>query len=251
MTKMLNNGNISVFGEIYIYPVGFFTIMDDSQILVKLKSLIEEGNRLGKELHSYPYEYPSELHSNESIIQDCKKWKGSALNLIKLRFGEQSDFFQDLSSKLNTQYRDSGQFYGQKVREATGTLEYILDALESGLTEDIFFKKQLQLFSDFLEQAFEFLKEDFLLAAGIYGRIVLETTIREYAKKSNVSDSSFDQIIIKLRQKGIIHKPFENSLRANYEIGSWAAHNDKKFHDLKKSEIKEFLVFIRDKVLIL
>ncbi|MFC1787533.1 hypothetical protein ACFLY8_05860, partial [Halobacteriota archaeon] len=89
----------------------------------------------------------------------------------------------------------------------------------------------------------------FKLAAGIYGRIVLETAIREFAKKKGIEHDKFDQIIIKLRQSGIIHKPFENSLRANYEIGSWAAHNDQQFNDLGDNEIKEFLVFIRDKVL--
>ena len=87
--------------------------------------------------------------------------------------------------------------------------------------------------------------------AGIYGRIVLETSIKEFAKKNNIHEKKFDQIIIKLRQNNIIQKPLENSLRSNYEIGSWAAHGNTKFQDLSNNEIREFLTFIRDKVLTL
>lgn len=90
------------------------------------------------------------------------------------------------------------------------------------------------------------------LATGTYGRVVLETTIKEFAKEHDIdSKLKFDQIIINLRIKGLIQKPFENSLRANYEIGSWAAHGNEEFNKLNKNEIKEFLVFIRDKVLTL
>lgn len=90
------------------------------------------------------------------------------------------------------------------------------------------------------------------LAAGTYGRVVLETTIKEFAKEHDIdSKLKFNEIIINLRMKGFIQKPFENSLRANYEIGSWAAHGNEEFNKLTKTEIKEFLVFIRDKVLTL
>ena len=89
------------------------------------------------------------------------------------------------------------------------------------------------------------------MASAIYGRIVLETTIREFAEKNGISPVKFDQLIIKLRQDGVIHQPFETSLRANYKIGSWAAHGNQEFENVSDKEIKEFLSFIRDRVLTL
>ena len=49
----------------------------------------------------------------------------------------------------------------------------------------------------------------------------------------------------------MIHEPFENSLRANYKIGSLAAHGDDGFSKFSESEIREYLAFVRDKVLTL
>jgi hypothetical protein len=160
----------------------------------------------------------------------------------------------DFHNAINKVYKGGEEFFKENVDKATGVLEFVYDALKDGFTDDLFYKHEILVFSDLLEQAFEFLKNKLQIAAGIYGRIVLETTIREYAKKhaiENVEKTKFDQLIIKLRTNNVIQKPFENSLRANYEIGSWAAHGKQEFQDLPDNQIKEFLTFIRDKVLTL
>jgi hypothetical protein len=142
--------------------------------------------------------------------------------------------------------------YDMLIQKQIGVLAAALDALQCGLIDDIFYQREIIVFSDMLDQAFEFLSYKLNLAAAMYGRVVLESTIKEFAKKNNInSDEKFDQIIINLRKNELIHKPLENSLRANYEIGSWAAHADEKFNDLSLSQINEFLTFIRDKVLTL
>ena len=115
---------------------------------------------------------------------------------------------------------------------AAGVLEYVHGAIEKGLTEDLFYKREILILSNLLEQANEFLEKGFKLAAGIYGRIILETTLKEFAKKNNIQGKNFDQLIIKMRQGNIIQKPLENSLRGNYAIGSWAAHGSKEFREL-------------------
>ena len=103
-----------------------------------------------------------------------------------------------------------------------------------------------------LNQAFEFLNHKQYFAAAMYGRVVLEVTIKEFAKNNNVdTNQKFDQIIINLRKDEFIHKPLENSLRANYEIGSWAAYGDEKFNGLSSRQTNDFLSFNRDNVLTL
>lgn len=212
----------------------------DEMILKEIDDLIQQGDVIQNSLST---------HDEWELDRDMERWEGSALNLLKLRFGNKSDYFL----KFNECTFNGGLYgdYSENIRRSLGVLEFIRDALSKGLTEDLFYKNELIIFSDLLGQAFEFLDKKLSLAAGLYGRVVLETTIREFAKKNNICEKKFDQLIIKLRLSNIIQKPLENSLRSNYEIGSWAAHGDAKFQDLSDNEIKEYLVFIRDKVLTL
>jgi len=207
--------------------------MDDDLILNELKNLIAEADSIMEYIPDY---------------RKIQKWEKASQNLLKIRFGYNSDYYNDFCETCPSK----GNYDEEEcIERGTGVLEYVHDALEKGLTEDLFYKKEIIIFSDLLEQAFEFLAKEPRLVAGIYGRIVLETSIKEFAKKNNIHEKKFDQIIIKLRQNNIIQKPLENSLRANYEIGSWAAHGNTEFQDLSNNEIREFLTFIRDKVLTL
>jgi hypothetical protein len=220
--------------------------MSEDLISKKLAILVSEGNNIGKKLYESGSGY---YHYNKDYYQSIERWIGSTKNLLKLRFGINSDYYKDFIK--NTTDENKYKFDKETVLLATGVLEYIKDAYDNGLTDDLFYKKEIIVLSDLLDQAYEFLDKGFNLVAGIYGRIVMETTIREYALLYNIEDNKFDQLIIKLRKKGIIQKPFENSLRSNYEIGSWAAHGKNNYNNLKPNEIKEFLNFIRDKILTL
>jgi hypothetical protein len=181
----------------------------------------------------------------------------SAENLLINRFGTESLYYKHFmkankfctSTNLDAKYNHCKSV----IHEQVGILESILNALEKGLTDDMFYERELVVFSDMLDQAYAFLDIHLRYAATVYGRIVLETAIREYIKlKLPDSDSSlkFDHLIVNLKKGGIILQPFENSLRANYGIGNAAAHND-KFENYSENEIKEYLNFIRDRVLTL
>jgi len=221
----------------------------DEQIIKKLSDLIKGGNKLKEGLY---YEKSGYLHRNISYYQECARWRGTCINLLKLRFGTDSTYLKDFLSEIdNVSEREGGKFHRENVGQATGVLEYVLDALKSGLTEDLFYKKEILVFGELLEQAYEFLEKRLGLAAAIYGRIILETTVKEFAKKNGIDEKDFEQVIIKLRQKDTIQKPFETALRSNYQLGSMAAHGDKKFANYSNNSIREYLDFIRDKVLTL
>ena len=212
----------------------------DEMILEELENLIQRGEEIEKLVKT---------RKTRKCYQKIEEWEGSSLNLLKVRFGYNSDYFKKFKHHI-----EKKDYYDSEIltlQRSLGVLQCTHNALKKGLTDDLFYKQEIIIFSNILEQAFEFLDKKFKSAAGIYGRIILETTIKELAKKNNIFENRFDQIIIKLRQNNIIQKPLESSLRANYEIGSWAAHGDEKFQNLSDKEIKEFLVFIRDKVLTL
>jgi len=223
--------------------------MEDRQIIDKLSSLIREGNELKKKVYGLG---SVSFSSNTSYYQECVKWKGACINLLKLRFGANSEYLRNFQEEINKvlNYK-GGKFYKENVAQATGVIEYVFDALISGLTEDLFYKREVIVFGDLLDQAFEFLEKRLRLAAAIYGRIVIETTVKEFAKKEGIEEKSFDRVIIELKKKGVIQKPFETSLRSNYQLGSLAVHGDKNFQNYSNEEIREYLSFIRDRVLTL
>ena len=227
--------------------------MKDEKIIEKLSELSKEGQDLQKELNTEELlRYSDYRNENVSLYPRAIKWSRDSINLLKLRFGANSRYLGDFVDEINRKASGrGGRFYRENVANATAILEHVRDAMAMGLTEDLFYKREVQVFGDLLDQAFEFLENDHKIAAAIYGRIVLETTVREFARKEGVEEKKFDQVIIKLRQKGVIQKPIESSLRANYQLGSLAAHGDKNFEDYPKSGIREYLNFIRDKVLTL
>ncbi|WMW26323.1 hypothetical protein RE474_06320 [Methanolobus sediminis] len=222
--------------------------MSDELICTKLAEIIRHGYSMIHKLGTGGSYWDNEYQ------RDIVCFNSAAKNILLIRFGEDSHFYTDydqIKVKIG-EFESEYSYYRRYVRRKIGLLEAVLDALKSGLTDDQFYQRELLVFSDMLTQAFEFHDKGLLLAAGIYGRVVLETTIKEFAKKNNVEfTQKFDQIIIALRQENLINHPFEISLRANYKIGSLAAHGNEEFNDLNDKEILEFLSFIRDKVLTL
>jgi len=224
--------------------------MDDNKVLIELEELIKTGKSLGTKLDTL-FHVDNNYGNNDSFIPASRKWEHFTVNLLKLRFGKNSEFLENFINALGSKSKKA-EYYKENVNVATAVLEYIYDSLSKGLTDDLFFQREMVLFGDMLKQADEFLRQKLPIAAAIYGRIILELSIVEYGVKHGITDRmNFDQLIINLRKNGAIHEPFEVSLRANYKIGSLAAHGDPEFSKLSDSEIREFLSFIRDKVLTL
>lgn len=224
--------------------------MDDKKVLANLKKQITEGKELVQILESvsdtfFLQERTISVTNNINHYGKCMKWWQSSANILEMRFGKGTDYAENFRGATKPKVKDGGEFYKENVMLGNGVLESVYYDLKSDLTEDLFYKQELLLFSDLLEQAFEFLEKGHRLASAIYGRIVLETTIREYAKKFNIEKSKFNSLIIELKKKGVILQTFEDSLRANYNIGSMAAHGNKDFDKVKNNELKGYLAFIR------
>jgi len=227
--------------------------MKDSIIIKELNRLIKEGNKLKDNLEEAPLSYWSNtIRHNRVYHQQAEKWKVESINFLRLRFGRESDFINDFKRTIEMKYKNGTSYCKNNIGRALGVLEAVLRALKAGLTEDLFYRKEVMVFGDLLNQAYGYLEKNIYLIATVYGRIVLESTIKEFAKSKNVivDKLKFNQIIIELKKKGIITQPFEHSLRANYSLGS-SFHNMEEFKLIKKEQIKFFLDFIRDYVLTL
>jgi len=226
--------------------------MDDSAIIGKIGELIDQGVKLSDGLDSHKnYRFQSYWNAVNKNLIELTKWKEDGMNLLKLRFGG-SSYYGSFLKRVHVEHQNSGEFYKENIAEGVGVLKSLKESMENGLTEDLFYQREVILFTDLLEQAYEFLKKDFDPASLIYGRIVLESVIKEFAKSKelDISGLKFDHVIIELRKKGLISKQFEHSLRANYSLGG-SQHDLEELKKIQKSEIRSLLDFIRDRVLTL
>jgi hypothetical protein len=184
-----------------------------------------------------------------------------AENILEIGFGVNSTFYKRFldsckSNVLPLQLNNPRMIFMNKMPVHVGILQAALDALNRGLTKDLFYEREMLVLSDLLDQAYEFLEnQSTYLAAGVYGRIVLETAIREFAKlklRENYSpEMKFNQLITKLRTDGYIIQSFEERLRSYYTIGSDTAHCNENFRSYSKRQLSDFLTFIKDNVLTL
>jgi len=239
-----------------------FLNMVGQDTLHKLSVLLIEGKEFEKHfsyLHSLESMGRSTSdYADNSFLSSLIKWQSEALNIISLRFTRDSPQFSRFLSSFSQDYLNQRKLFSWDTVEgdiirANAILGWIVSSLKEGFVDDVFYKKELEVFSTMLDQAYEFHKNNLLIAAAVYGRVIVETTLREFyeIKVGKKFLGKFDALIIDLKTLGHITKPFEGSLRANYAIGNQAAHNDPEFSKLTNKDILDFLNFIRDKVLIL
>lgn len=223
---------------------------EDTKVADELSRLVRMGSKIKrKTLDNHVYVDLIEFHHFEM----------SAENILEIGFGANSIHYKRFLGAckfIPYPNRSQKQFYVYMIDIQIGILKATLDNLKKGLTKDLFYEREMIVFSDLLDQAYVFLEnQNTFLAAGVYGRIVLETAIREFAKlklrESYNPEMKFDQIIIKLRDGGFILKTFEERLRSYYTIGSDAAHNSEDFKKVSKKELNNFSTFIKDNVLTL
>lgn len=218
--------------------------MSDEKFITEFERLIGEGFEIledGGPLGSL-------YISNTLNTMRIRRFQASSENILRLRFKATSPYY------IRFKEVKSIKIY-KELEEQVPILQSALDALKMGLTEDLFYQRELITCREILDQAIEFFDHNQYQAFAIYGRIVIETTVREFAKlKWNGFNPNikFNDLIIQLTKNNIIPKPFEDILRANYTIGSYAIHSDEKFSDYSnKKEIRKFKTFIENEILTL
>lgn len=232
--------------------------MNDEKFITALSEPISDGFNILNSLTFGPIlkQDSTKLYNDERIR--IIRFQMFAESVLKIRFGVSStiyEHFVSVSSEFFTStYTDKYRAYKNTVEVQIGILQAALDALNNGLAEDLFYQNEIVIFSDLFDEALECFKYQKYLAVGIYGRIIIETIVKEFAKSKlsetdYMSCNSFEDIAIKLRKNNFILQPFEESLKTNYKIGSHAAHNDEEFKKYTKIEWEKFLNFIQYDVL--
>ena len=228
----------------------------------RIQKLIKEGCALEKVCPSV-----DELQDHElDLSLDAKytEWATSTTNFLRFSFGLNHFFVERFSKIANLKYtykyiesNGSGfekeiYCYKEKMSRLCGVLMSIKKEAELGFIEDATFLHKKESLSDILEDAFVLLEQDYNLASAIYGRIILENSIKELCRLKEIpmdKNEKFSSMLNKLRQKTIIDLPQERSYQAQYDIGSFAVHGKEEFNKKTKKDIMNMLNFIRDNVL--
>lgn len=227
----------------------------DITVTNELLSLVETGLKIKQDVSKCGF----------VDFVNIKCFQTSALSILQNRFGENSSYYKEFLQASQIKITESSLKTLTLLELATiagaiganvGALKASINALENGLADDFFYQKEMIVYNDLLDQANEFLEnQSTYLAAGVYGRILLETAIREFAKlklhENYNKEVKFNQLIVKLRNERFILQTFEERLRSYYTIGSDAAHNSPDFKNYSKKDLKDFLTFIKDNVLTL
>lgn len=227
----------------------------DITVANELSSLVETGLKIKQDILKCGFV--------DSVNIKC--FQTSSLSILQNRFGENSSCYKEFLQASQIKITENS-FQTLTLPELAtivgaigsnvGTLKASINALENGLADGFFYQKEMIVCNDLLDQANEFLEnQSTYLAAGVYGRVVLETSIREFAKlklhENYNKEMKFDALVSKLRTGGHILQSFEFKLKSYYTIGSHATHNNEEFKKYTKKDLKEFLVFIKNDVLTL
>lgn len=231
--------------------------MEKEKLLNDLKELIKEGESLIKKAPSIiEIEH---LTINLILHMDYKKWRLSALNLLRINFGKSHSFYKSL---VNTKCRwtknlgsKDPHYYSyteDSIAEECAVLIYIKEQIEKNRIENIELEYGINLLSNFLEQAQILCENKYFEAAAIYGRLVIENHINELINKHEIKIDAkkIPPKLEKLRQENIIDLPTERMIQSLYDIGNFAAHNDERFLPYKnRSKLTDFLTMIKTKIL--
>jgi plasmid maintenance system antidote protein VapI len=234
--------------------------------LIQLRELVEEGKKLVKTRPTTTVGLSSmemlELinENNQKTEADCYSWFIRASQVIENIFGNQSKQYKLFISlynkyvweKLITSIEIS--FIKPDMLKQIAHLEAIIRLIENGVLEDLKTLTHVELFDDVIKEARELLKKGYLNVSAVYGRIILENTIKDLCKIHKVELSGkekFSSMIDKLKSNDKISKSFWRELQAKYDLGNDAAHENfgefREHHS--ENEITDMLSFI-DNVLL-
>ncbi len=226
----------------------------------RLGDLIIETKKLLNEIP--PFRRIDGANQDVICITLFNKWKLSCSNFLRSSFGENHYFLEEFKDAISHSWQETIDLRGHKlgrsllysreqVAEGYATLLFIKEQIDLDLVSDAQHLYEAGLFSNLIEQAFELLKNDYKNAAAIYGRIVIENTIKDLCRmnKIEIQNKKMPVLLTELRKMNVIDLPKEREIQAKYDIGSLAAHGKDEFNKYNKRNIEKLLEFIRDEII--
>lgn len=218
------------------------TKQQQKKYLEKLKALIEFASDLEK------LEKPTK-DPNIKTIQDGEKlqsWLIQVENALQIIFGKEGPHYQKFE-----ELKKKKTYYASSVREIKGLLFGALKDLEDGFIVNLEFLLLAESFDNMLEEAEELASKNFLRAACIYCRVIIENSLKKLAYRHNIKPKQKVSILnIELKNKRVFDVILHNKIAKWLDLCNNAAHQ--RNLNRKKEEVENLLSevksFVEEKV---
>ncbi len=195
--------------------------------------------------------------------EEIETWKFRTLSLLKKilnasdnRISEFTDIYFPEEKKYNIYKIYWPEYYnlragwgGTHFDRVLGILKSIENEIDKGLLEGLEDQISGDIFESVLERANYLLKSGFKRAAAVYGRVVLEQTIRRLCDKQKPpivynSHSKASQLNDKLKKSNYLSTHEWRQIQAWFDIGNDAAHKKTENYTIK--EVGNFLTSLTE-----
>lgn len=207
-----------------------------TSLLKRFDELIKRGKRLP---------ILSLMKSSSEDLADLVAWETACLHVVDKTFGEESVYYDKLSDAFG-----SGTALEDNKNCGVAIMEGAKEEIEKGLLYKIEHLIAGDLFDSILEQAEYLLDRGFKDATAILGRVVIEKSLKDIAKRDSVALpekvklSKLNEILWK---EGTYVKNVWRITQGYIDIGNYAAHGD--FGKYNEQSVKRMLKWIRETLL--
>ncbi|HUY93417.1 MAG TPA: hypothetical protein VMV10_32120 [Pirellulales bacterium] len=200
----------------------------------QVEKLIADGNAV--KATKFNRSKPGHIDFNDPYVdgQSFAKWLTSCRNLVRT-IGPSASVWKEAF--------DGRHYSGLGATNALcGTLEALRDAIDDDLLINVEDLVMADAFAGLLEQANELLDKDYVLAAGVLGRAVLEEHLRklcEHASCLPPNRPTIGDLNSALYKSGFLSKLEMQTVTAMATAGNHCAHNEQPA--LKSDDVRDLL----------
>lgn len=171
------------------------------------------------------------------------RWQTSCLHILDKTFGSENVYYKKFE-KITTYADDSQLIWGIELMEGAR------DEIEKGLLYKIEHIIASDFFNSVIEQAEYLLKEKYKNVAAILGRVAIENTLKDIAKRENVAvpeNTKLSKLNQLLRKENVYPLHMWRSIQAQIDLGNDAAHG--QFDKYDEKAVTNMLIWIRETLL--
>ena len=206
-------------------------------MLKRFDELVESG----KQLADYFVNLDSDWdYVSSEMLARKTAWQTSCLHFMQKIFGVRNVYV--LRFRRTLSYADASQ-----IRWELELLKKAREEVEKGFAYSVEHLVSADVFGSILEQAEYLLKSGFKDVAAVLGRVVIENTLKVFAKRENIKlpeKIQFSDLNQLLWKNGVYAKNVWRSIQAQVDLGNYAAHG--QFDKYEEKSVAFMLTWIRE-----
>ncbi len=202
-----------------------------SSLLKRFYELIDYGKSIPR------YKIDSSLDN----LAKKQKWETGCLHLLDRTFGNQSEYFKSFSKAITLGNIHAHFTHGLAIMEGAK------EEVEKGFLYKIEHLISIDFFDSIIEQAKYLLDMGFKDPAAILGRVIIENSIKDIARRENINFTDKikpSKLNENLWKKKVYAKNVWRMIQAQIDLGNYAAHGS--FNKYDEDSVRNMLSWISD-----